>query len=102
MLSNPFVDAVDALLDMFIKDFAYDKVMKYFWWIYKKLYANADNIFVLSPNAIDRDSILKNNRGKIVVIPYGINTEISSVIIEKRYINGIDIFGDGMFFVDWY
>lgn len=29
VLSNPFVDAVDALLDMFIKDFAYDKVMKY-------------------------------------------------------------------------
>lgn len=72
---------------------AYKKVMKYFWWIYEKLYANADNIFVLSPNAIDRDSILKNNRGKIVVIPYGINTEISSAIIEKRHINGIDIKG---------
>lgn len=70
---------------------AYEKIMKYFWWIYKKLYAIADKIFVLSPNAIDRDPILRENKEKIVVIPYGINTEISNAIAEKRHINGIDI-----------
>lgn len=70
---------------------AYKKVMKYFWWIYKKLYSNADKIVVLSPNAIDRDSILAENKQKITVIPFGINSNISADIEEKHVINGNDI-----------
>ena len=50
----------------------YDKFMWPFWGIYKYLYKIADKIHVLSPNIINKDKILTENKEKCVIIPYGI------------------------------
>lgn len=51
----------------------YDKVMKPFWRLYKKFLAQADLIHVQSPQMID-NSMAKNFKDKIIMIPYLIST----------------------------
>lgn len=53
----------------------YEKVMKPFWGILKKLYDNADKIHILAENIIDYDIFLQQYRKKCVVIPYGIKLD---------------------------
>ena len=60
----------------------YDKVMKYFWWLYKYLYKKADRIHVLSPNVIYSDKILTPFKDKCYVLPFGIDTRIEET--EKQ------------------
>ena len=54
----------------------YDKVMKYFWWLYKYFYKIADRIHVLSPNVIYSDKILTPFKDKCYVLPFGIDTKV--------------------------
>ena len=54
----------------------YDKVMKYFWWLYKYFYKIADRIHVLSPNVIYSDKILTPFKDKCCVLPFGIDTQV--------------------------
>lgn len=69
----------------------YDKVMKYFWWLYKYFYKIADRIHVLSPNVIYSDKILTPFKEKCYVVPFGINTSIrdesSFNSIKEKYKN---------------
>jgi len=55
----------------------YDKVMKYFWWLYKYFYKISDRIHILSPNVIYSDKILTPFKEKCYILPFGIKTEIS-------------------------
>lgn len=54
----------------------YDKVMKYFWWLYKYFYKIADRIHVLSSNVIYSDKILTPFKDKCYVLPFGIDTKV--------------------------
>lgn len=54
----------------------YDKVMKYFWWLYKYFYKISDRIHVLSPNVIYSDKILTPFKDKCYILPFGIETKI--------------------------
>ncbi len=54
----------------------YDKVMKYFWWLYKYFYKIADRIHILSPNVIYSDKILTPFKDKCYVLPFGVNTQL--------------------------
>lgn len=56
----------------------YDKIMKPFWFIYKKFIKQADKIHVLSPNIIESSKIINPYKEKCVVIPQGINLEDKS------------------------
>ena len=56
----------------------YDKIMKPFWFIYKKFIEQADKIHVLSPNIIESSKIINPYKEKCVVIPQGINLEDKS------------------------
>lgn len=62
----------------------YDKVMKYFWWLYKHFYKIADVIHVLSPNVIYSDKILTPFKDKCVVLPFGINISIEGNIVQNQ------------------
>ena len=53
----------------------YDKYMKPFWGLYRYFFKKADKIQVLSPTIIESDDILKQNRDKCVVIPFGIDVD---------------------------
>lgn len=54
----------------------YDKIMKPFWWVYKYFYKIADKIHVLSPNVINSDPILIDNKDKCEIVTYGIDLEL--------------------------
>lgn len=54
----------------------YDKIMKPFWGLYKYFYKIADKIHVLSPNVINSDQILIDNKDKCEIVPYGIDLEL--------------------------
>lgn len=54
----------------------YDKVMKPFWGIYKYFYKLADQIHVLSPDIINSDPILSENKDKCEIVPFGIDLEL--------------------------
>ena len=54
----------------------YDKIMKYFWWLYKYFYKIADRIHVLSENVIYSDKILTPFKDKCYVLPFGIDTHV--------------------------
>lgn len=56
----------------------YDKIMKPFWFIYKKFINRVDKIHVLSPNIIESSNIINPYKEKCVVIPQGINLEDKS------------------------
>ena len=56
----------------------YDKVMKYFWWLYKYFYKIADRIHILSPNVIYSDKILTPFKDKCYVLPFGVNTQLEN------------------------
>ena len=56
----------------------YEKIMKPFWFIYKKFIEQVDKIHVLSPNIIEASKIINPYKGKCVVIPQGINLEDKS------------------------
>ena len=56
----------------------YDKIMKPFWFIYKKFINRVDKIHVLSPNIIETSNIINPYKEKCVVIPQGINLEDKS------------------------
>ncbi len=56
----------------------YDKIMKPFWYIYKKFIEQVDKIHVLSPNIIESSKIINPYKEKCVVIPQGINLEDNS------------------------
>ena len=55
----------------------YDKIMKPFWGLYKYFYNIADKIHVLSPNVINSDQILIDNKNKCEIVPYGIDLELN-------------------------
>ena len=55
----------------------YDKIMKPFWGLYKYFYNIADKIHVLSPNVINSDQILIDNKDKCEIVPYGIDLELN-------------------------
>lgn len=61
----------------------YDKVMKYFWWLYKYFYKVADKIHVLSPNVIYSDKILTPVKDKCEVVSFGVDTHIINVDSSK-------------------
>jgi rhamnosyl/mannosyltransferase len=67
----------------------YDKVMKYFWWLYKHFYKVADLIHVLSPNVIDSDKILTPFREKCYVLPFGVNLDDEKILktnnVREKY-----------------
>lgn len=67
----------------------YDKVMKYFWWLYKHFYKIADKIHILSPNVIYSDKILTPFKDKCYILPFGIDTEKEEVnevnAIKEKY-----------------
>ena len=44
-----------------------------FWGLYKYFYKIADKIHVLSPDIINKDKILTDNKEKCMVIPYGVD-----------------------------
>jgi len=50
----------------------YDKVMKYFWWLYKYFYKVATKIHILSPNVIYSDKILTPHKEKCCIVPFGL------------------------------
>ncbi len=52
----------------------YDKIMKPFWYIYKKFIDKTDKIHTLSPNIIDSSKIIKPYKSKCFVVPQGIST----------------------------
>lgn len=54
----------------------YDKVMKYFWRLYKYFYKKADCIHILSPNVIYSDKILTPFKDKCYVLPFGIDIKV--------------------------
>lgn len=56
----------------------YDKIMKPFWFLYKKFIEQVDKIHVLSPNIIESSKIINPYKEKCVVIPQGINLEDNS------------------------
>ena len=56
----------------------YDKIMKPFWFIYKKFIEQADKIHVLSPNIIESSKIINAYKEKCIVIPQCINLEDKS------------------------
>lgn len=53
----------------------YDKIMKPFWWIYKKFLKQADLIHVQSPQMVD-NSMAKDYKNKTIMIPYLIDTSV--------------------------
>lgn len=55
----------------------YDKVMKYFWWLYKYFYKIADRIHILSPNVISSDKILTPFKDKCYILPFGVSVDIN-------------------------
>lgn len=56
----------------------YDKIMKPFWFIYKKFIEQADKIHVLSPNIIESSKIINPYKEKCIIIPQGINLQNKS------------------------
>lgn len=56
----------------------YDKIMKPFWFLYKKFIEQVDKIHVLSPNIIESSKIINPYKEKCVVIPQGINLKDNS------------------------
>lgn len=56
----------------------YDKIMKPFWFIYKKFIKQVDKIHVLSPNIIESSKIINPYKEKCVIIPQGINLQNKS------------------------
>ena len=64
----------------------YDKIMKYFWWLYKYFYKIADRIHVLSPNVIYSDKILTPFKDKCYVLPFGIDTQVEEKKEEQNKI----------------
>ncbi len=56
----------------------YDKIMKPFWFIYKKFIEQVDKIHVLSPNIIESSKIISPYKEKCVVIPQGISLQDNS------------------------
>lgn len=52
----------------------YDKIMKPFWFIYKKFIDKANKIHTLSPNIIDSSKIIKPYKSKCFIVPQGIST----------------------------
>ena len=76
----------------------YDKVMKYFWWLYKYFYKVADKIHVLSPNVIYSDKILTPFKDKCEIVPFGVDTNveyIDTTDIKEKYLNKKIILGVG-------
>ena len=76
----------------------YDKVMKYFWWLYKYFYKIADKIHVLSPNVIYSDKILTPLKDKCEVVSFGVDANIEYVDcidIKNKYKNKKIILGVG-------
>lgn len=69
----------------------YDKVMKYFWWLYKYFYKVADRIHILSPNVIYSDKILTPFKDKCYILPFGVKISsdeaTSSNTIREKYNN---------------
>lgn len=64
----------------------YDKIMKPFWWVYKYFYKIANKIHVLSPNVINSDPILIDNKDKCEIVPYGIDLELDYNLEEVNEI----------------
>lgn len=62
----------------------YDKIMKYFWWLYKYFYKIADRIHVLSPNVIYSDKILTPFKDKCYVLPFGIDTQVEKKVEQNK------------------
>lgn len=56
----------------------YDKIMKPFWFIYKKFIEQADKIHVLSPNIINSSKMINPYKEKCVIIPQGITLQDNS------------------------
>ena len=50
----------------------YDKIMRFFWWIYKKFLKAADIIHVLSPQLVE-NSFIKDFKEKTVIIPFSVD-----------------------------
>lgn len=55
----------------------YDKIMKPFWWLYKKFLAKADKIHIMAPQVLESTQTIKYFKEKCNIIPYGISTEIN-------------------------
>ena len=66
----------------------YDKIMKPFWFIYKKFIGQVDKIHVLSPNIIESSKIINPYKEKCVIIPQGINLKDKSKNEEVNRIKG--------------
>ena len=62
----------------------YDKFMWPFWGLYKYFYKIADKIHVLSPDIINKDKILTDNKEKCLVIPYGIEVINNKASLQEE------------------
>lgn len=69
---------------------AYEKIMKYLWWLYEYFYKISTKIHVLSPQAITNDWILDKIKNKCEVIPFGLNLNQTNQE-HNGIINGINI-----------
>lgn len=67
----------------------YEKIMKYFSWLYKYFYKIADRIHILSPNVIYSDKILTPFKDKCHVLPYGVDINVNETYqpndIKEKY-----------------
>ena len=54
----------------------YNRIMKYFWWLYRYFYQIADKIHILSPNVIYSDKFLTPFKDKCTILPFGIDIHI--------------------------
>ncbi len=69
----------------------YDKIMKPFWLLYKKFLNQADIIHVQSPQLID-NSMIKDYKHKVIMIPYLIN---SGIKFDENNVNRIKNLANG-------